>query len=77
MPLARRVAIVSDRLRLTLEDGRVIERPLRWYPIPSIAPERVRRKVRVAYAGSGIVWPDLGYELGVDGIIRQRGPLKF
>lgn len=76
-PAAKRVAVVGDRLRVDLEDGRKLDLPLRWFPIVDAAPLRAQRKVRVIFAGTGIEWPDLGYELGVGGLARQRRALDF
>ena len=76
-PLARRVAVVGRELVVDLQDGRRLVLPLRWFPLVSLAPEKARRKVRVIFAGTGIEWPDLGYELGVDGLSHQRKALKY
>jgi len=74
---ARRVLVDGNRLRIDLEDGRSLSLPLRWFPIVNAAPRRARQKVCVIFAGTGISWPDLGYELGVEGLSRQRKALKY
>ena len=70
-PLAKSARVVNDNLRINLRDGRVLTVPLKQFPELRLAPAKARRKVRAAWGGTGIDWPDLRFELGVGGLVRQ------
>ena len=66
--LQARVADVSsdgERLSVTLEDGRRISVPLRWYPRLANATSAQRANLEIAGAGFGIHWPDVDEDLPV------------
>ncbi|MFL6826449.1 MAG: DUF2442 domain-containing protein [Bradyrhizobium sp.] len=70
--LQARVADVSsdgERLSVTLEDGRRISVPLRWYPRLANATPAQRAKWELAGAGFGIHWPDVDEDLSVEGLL--------
>lgn len=55
----------------TPANGETIVCSLDPYPGIRLAPERARRNVRIIRPGIGLRWPDLGYELGIEGLLRQ------
>ena len=70
--LQARVADVSsdgERLSVTLEDGRRISVPLRWYPRLANAISAQRANWEIAGAGFGIHWPDVDEDLSVEGLL--------
>jgi hypothetical protein len=70
-----RVADVScdaERLNVTLEDGRTISVPLRWYPRLASATADQRSRWEVAGAGFGIHWPEVDEDLSVEGLLLGR-----
>jgi len=70
--LQARVADVSsdgERLSVTLEDGRRISVPLRWYPRLANATSAQRANWEIAGAGFGIHWPDVDEDLSVEGLL--------
>lgn len=69
-PLARSVRVVGDYIDLKLVDGREFQVPLEWFPGLRLAPERIKRRVKLD-SPAGITWPDIGYELGVGGLVRR------
>ena len=70
--LQARVADVTcdaERLSVTLEDGRRISVPLRWYPRLANATPEQRANWEIAGAGFGIHWPDVDEDLSVEGLL--------
>ena len=57
-------------LSVDLEDGRTITVPLEWYPRLDGATPEQRSNWHVAGAGSGIHWPEIDEDLGVEGLLR-------
>ncbi len=64
------MSVGSDFLRVGLDDGRVIEVPLGWYPTLYHASKAEIKKWKPCGAGRGIHWPGLDYHLSVDGLLR-------
>jgi Protein of unknown function (DUF2442) len=74
---AKRAKVVGDRLLVLLDNGKRLDLPLSWFPVLPNAPRKPRENVRVRHAGLAVVWPDLGIELGVNGLAYQSGPLRL
>jgi hypothetical protein len=73
--LQARVADVrcdSERLNVSLEDGRAISVPLRWYPRLANATPAQRARWELAGAGFGIHWPEIDEDLSVEGLLLGR-----
>jgi hypothetical protein len=66
------VACDAERLHVTLEDGRRISVPLRWYPRLAQATPQQRAHWELAGAGYGIHWPDIDEDLSVEGLLLGR-----
>jgi len=74
LPQARvaHVSCDAERLNVTLEDGRAISVPLRWYPRLANASATERSRWEIAAGGFGIHWPDVDEELSVEGLVLGR-----
>ena len=57
-------------LTVGLVDGRILSLPLAWYPSLRRAKPAVRARWEPCAAGRGIHWPDLDYDLSVEGLLR-------
>jgi hypothetical protein len=68
-PLARRVALDDDELRVDLADGRRIVVPLTWFPRLMAANAAARANWQLLGDGEGIHWPDADEDLSVDGLL--------
>lgn len=75
-PFARRARVRNTTLEIDLDNGTTVACPLDAYRGIALAPERARRHVRVIRPGIGLRWPDLGYELGIEGLLRQCKPAR-
>ena len=69
-PFARSASVNGTTLTISLNDGTTATCSLKPYPGLRLAPERALKKVRVIRPGLGIQWPDLGHELGVEGLLK-------
>ncbi|HEY3381817.1 MAG TPA: DUF2442 domain-containing protein [Vicinamibacterales bacterium] len=68
-PLARRVEVTADELRVDLADGRRLGVPLVWFPrLISAAPE-ARARFELLGDGDGIHWPDADEDISVAGLL--------
>ena len=68
-PLARRVEVTADELRVDLADGRRLGVPLVWFPrLVSASPE-ARGRFELLGDGEGIHWPDAGEDISVAGLL--------
>lgn len=70
-PFARSAKVKGTTLEIALDNGTTVTCSLDHYPGIKLAPERARRRVRVIRPGIGLRWPDLGYELGIAGLLRR------
>lgn len=77
MPLAHKAYIQNQSLHVHLRNGDKLELPIHWFPLLKIAPKPARDRIRIMGPGIGLRWPDLGYELGVEGLTKQRRALKW
>ena len=64
----------AESLSVTLEDGRRISVPLRWYPRLANATSAQRANWEIAGAGFGIHWPDVDEDLSVEGLLLGVPP---
>ena len=67
------VAISSDRLEVTLRDGRTISAPLAWFPRLAKADAEARHVWEPSATGLGIHWPLIDEDLSIDGLLRGGG----
>lgn len=72
-PLATKVAVSEDVLRVALDDGREIAVPLAWFPRLLHATPAQRGQWELIGAGEGIHWPDLDEDVSVAGLLAGRG----
>jgi len=75
-PAPRSVKVEDDTLTMHLDNGKTVTCSLRPFRTLMLAPERARRRVRIIGPGIGISWPDLGYDLGVEGLLRTCRPVR-
>jgi len=68
-PLARRVEVTSDELRVDLADGRRIIVPLAWFPRLLGATPAARADWRLLGDGEGVHWPAADEDLSVAGLL--------
>jgi hypothetical protein len=68
-PLARRVELDDDELRVDLADGRRIIVPLTWFPRLLAANTASRANWQLLGDGEGIHWPDADEDLSVAGLL--------
>jgi hypothetical protein len=64
------VAVMDDRLIVTLADGRELSAPLAWFPRLSEATAEQRQKWRLIGRGHGIHWPDVDEDVSVASLLR-------
>ena len=62
----------DDYLVVTLEDARVIQVPLIWYPSLFEASDETRSHYQWIGRGLGIDWPELDLQLSVHGFLHGR-----
>jgi hypothetical protein len=68
-PLARRVEVTEDELRVELADGRRLSVPLVWFPrLVSASPE-ARATFELLGDGEGVHWPDADEDISVAGLL--------
>jgi hypothetical protein len=68
-PLARRVEVTDDELRVDLADGRRIIVPLVWFPRLLAASAAARANWQLLGGGEGIHWPAADEDLSVAGLL--------
>lgn len=68
-PLARRVEVTADELRVDLADGRRLSVPLAWFPRLVTATAEARATFELLGDGEGIHWPDADEDLSVGGLL--------
>lgn len=70
-PIAKSAKVINDQLQVKLTDGRTLSVPLSQFKQLKLAPADARKVVRPIFGGTGIDWPNLRFELGVGGLVRQ------
>jgi Protein of unknown function (DUF2442) len=68
-PLASRVEVTDDELRVDLADGRRIIVPLAWFPRLMAASAADRANWQLLGDGEGIHWPAADEDLSVAGLL--------
>ena len=64
------VACDNDNLKVQLNDGRVLQAPLWWFPrLASAMPEA---RARVELSPMGMHWPEIGEDISIASILRGR-----
>jgi hypothetical protein len=66
------VRIMDEALVVDLEDGRVLQVPLEWFPSLLRAEPAQRMNVRLVGRGIGLHWPELDEDLSIDGLLQGR-----
>uniref|UniRef100_A0A7C2NWZ5 DUF2442 domain-containing protein n=1 Tax=Schlesneria paludicola TaxID=360056 RepID=A0A7C2NWZ5_9PLAN len=68
---ARAVSVECDDLFLivTLEDGRVVQAPLDWFPLLSEATPEQRSRCEIAGNGTSLHWPEIDEDLTVANLL--------
>ncbi|HZP78673.1 MAG TPA: DUF2442 domain-containing protein [Pseudolabrys sp.] len=64
------VAVTTDRLVVTLADGRELAAPLAWFPRLLDATASQRKNWRLIGKGHGIHWPDVDEDVSVASLLR-------
>ena len=64
--------VTDEALVVDLEDGRVLQVPLEWFPSLLRADPAQRTNVRLVGRGVGLHWPDLDEDLSIEGLLQGR-----
>jgi hypothetical protein len=67
-----KVTIDDTTLSVDLEDGRTIDVPVGWYPRLEHATSAERANFQISDTGNGIRWPDLGEDIGIEGLLLGK-----
>jgi len=70
-PFAKSAKVEGTKLTIKLNDGTTAVCSLKPYPGLRISPIRARKKVRVIGPGIAVGWPDLGYEMLVEHLLKK------
>lgn len=71
-PRALEVNVRDDELAVDLTDGRTLVVPLAWFPRLLHGTRQERNRWRLIGRGTGIHWPDLDEDIGVEGLLAGR-----
>ena len=71
-PTATHVTVTTDRLIITLADGRELAAPLAWFPRLINATAEQRQNWRFIGKGAGVHWPDVDEDISVAGLLRAN-----
>lgn len=66
------VSITKHALRLELNDGRVVEAPLSWYPRLLHGTPKERGHWRLIGGGEGVHWPDLDEDISAENVLAGK-----
>ena len=69
LPTAVRVECSERTLEVTLSDGRALSVPLVWFPRLLLATPEQRGRGQFVAGGQGIVWPEIGEDISVAGLL--------
>lgn len=67
---AKSLELTNDYLVVYLDDARIIQVPLIWYPALYSASKKQLKNYRWIGKGSGIAWPDLDEHLSIHGFLQ-------
>jgi hypothetical protein len=73
-PRAIRIDFKDEMLEIYLEDGRVIQVPLEWFPSLRDATEAQRANWRLIGRGVGLHWEELDEDLSVRALLLPEFP---
>lgn len=59
----------ADALVVTLEDGRVVQIPLAWFPALASATPKQRARCEIAGGGTSLHWEDIDEDLTVANLL--------
>lgn len=71
-PMAVKVEVTEEEVRVYLVDGRAISAPLEWYPRLAHAAPAERANYQLLGHGAAIAWPDLDEHLSIESILAGR-----
>ncbi len=74
---ATAVAVTDATIVVDLEDGRVLQVPIAWFPSLQTATPEQRRNVRLVGRGIGLHWPDLDEDVSIAGLLRGHPPATW
>jgi hypothetical protein len=74
--IATAVHFDTDRMFVTLSDGREISVPITWYPRLAQATPDQRNDWQLIGDGEGIHWPEVDEDLPIAGILLGLRPPK-
>lgn len=66
----KRVSVQRYRLRVELQDERIVSVPLSWFPKLREASLEERDKWTLGESGDAVVWPDLGLSITAGDLLR-------
>ncbi len=66
---AETVRVDDSYLHVTLEDGRIISTPMKWYKPLQSATLAQLKDYKLICLGTGIEWEDFDYQLSVEGML--------
>lgn len=69
VPIAQKVVVTEDTVRVDLSDGRTISAPLAWYPRLLHGTKKERNNWRVIGKGYGIHWKDLDEDISIENLL--------
>jgi uncharacterized protein DUF2442 len=69
LPTAVGVECTERTLEVALSDGRELSLPLLWFPRLLGATPRQRQRWQLSSRGQGIVWPEIGEDISVEGLL--------
>ncbi len=65
-------SVTDDTLTVDLDDSRTISVPIGWYPHLAHGNATERDNWRLVGKGTGIHWPDLDEDIGVEGLLLGK-----
>ena len=69
-PLASEIKCTEDELIVSLKDGRVLHRPLSWFPKLLHATPSQRNDFEILGDGEGVHWDSIDEDLSVKGFLQ-------
>lgn len=68
-PLAAKVWVEENQLKVKLRDGRLITAPMNWFPGLRLAPEASKKRVEILGMGGAFHWPRLDHDMSTSGLL--------
>jgi hypothetical protein len=73
---ATKVQMDDSYLHVTLEDGRIISTPMKWYKPLLKATLLELKNYKFICLGTGIEWEEFDYQLSVEGMLQSTSQTK-